>query len=230
MEDILNFFALLKDLFFFAGYISSGRTFPKQLSALRERELVEKFIGGDEQSRQLLIEHNLRLVAHIVKKYENSRDDSEDLISIGTIGLIKGVNTFNPEKANSLAAYVSRCIENELLMHFRSGKKRNLEVSLGDAVGEDREGNKISLVEIISGDDLQTDEQVMINIQIEKLNAILPKCLSGREQVVLELRYGLNGAKMLPQREIASKLGISRSYISRIEKRALAKLYKEMNK
>jgi len=222
---------LLRKIFFYAGYLSDRtRNFKKPLSPMKEKEYIQKYMGGDQQAREVLIEHNLRLVAHIAKKYTRVRADGEDLISIGTIGLIKGINTFNLEKGSQLANYIARCIENEILMFLRADKKNSAEVSLGEPIGEDKEGNKISLLDVIGTDEADVDEQVDLKIQAEKLLKAINICLTQREKTVILLRYGLEGDDMLPQREIAKKLGISRSYVSRIEKKALKKLNREMCK
>ena len=207
----------------------SGGSFPKPLSASKEREYVDAWLkSGDMQARNELIEHNLRLVAHIIKKYYTQSLDQEDLISIGTIGLIKGVNTFDTGKGR-LPAYLSRCVENEILMHLRSTKKLAAEVSLGESLGEDKDGNSISLMDILSSDIL-TEERVELSVLSEKLLEAVESCLTERERTVVVLRYGLYGRDPLAQRVIAKRLGISRSYVSRIEKKALEKLLHVLEK
>ena len=226
----MHIFDFLKEIFFFSGYLNNNRSFPKPLSPMQEKEYITRYMNGDEKAREALIEHNLRLVAHIAKKYASTNADTDDFISIGTIGLIKGVNTYNPEKGTQLVTYIARCIENEMLMFLRSDKKNSSEVSLGESIGEDKEGNKISLLDIISTGENDVDDQVEFNIQSERLSKLLGQVLNKREQVVIFLRYGLGGNEILPQREIAKRLGISRSYVSRIEKRALQKLNRALEK
>ena len=227
----MHIFEFLKEIFFYSGYLNNNpHSFPKPLSPSKEKEYIRRYMEGDEKAREVLIEHNLRLVAHIAKKYSNANVDNDDFISIGTIGLIKGINTFNADKGTQLVTYIARCIENEILMFLRADKKNNAEVSLGESIGEDKEGNKISLLDVISTDESSVDDQVELRMQSEKLYGILSKVLTKRERVVIDLRYGLSGGEILPQREIARILGISRSYVSRIQKRALAKLHKEFEK
>ena len=227
----MHIFEFLKEIFFYSGYLNSNpHSFPKPLSPSKEKEYIRRYMEGDEKAREVLIEHNLRLVAHIAKKYSNANVDNDDFISVGTIGLIKGINTFNVDKGTQLVTYIARCIENEILMFLRADKKNNAEVSLGESIGEDKEGNKISLLDVISTDESSVDDQVELRMQSEKLYGILSKALTKRERVVIDLRYGLSGGEILPQREIARILGISRSYVSRIQKRALAKLHKEFEK
>lgn len=198
----------------FVSHVSGG-TFPQPLEPDEEERLIKQLKAGDEQARKTLIERNLRLVAHIVKKYAEQGEDSEDLISIGTIGLIKGVNTFDPEKSSRLATYVARCIENEVLMHFRAAKKTKLEQHLYDPIGSDKEGNELSLMDIIPSDELVLEE-VEDRLEKQKLYEKLTY-LTPREKLILRLRYGLNDGMRYTQREIARYLGISRSYVSRIE-------------
>lgn len=227
----MNIFEFLKEIFFYSGYLNgNSRSFPKPLPPLKEKEYIRRYMEGDEKAREVLIEHNLRLVAHIAKKYQSASSDGDDFISIGTIGLIKGINTFNTDKGTQLVTYIARCIENEILMFLRADKKNSAEVSLGESIGEDKEGNKISLLEVIGSDENSVDDQVELNIQTEKLRGILGKVLTKRERIVIDLRYGLSGGEILPQREIAALLGISRSYVSRIEKKALQKLNKELER
>lgn len=200
-----------------------GGSFPKPLKADEERMYLERCAQGDMEARNVLIEHNLRLVAHIVKKYYTQSGDQDDLISIGTIGLIKGISTFKADKNVRLATYASRCIENEILMYFRSQKKLQGEVSLSDSLDSDGDGNSLSLMDVISVDDdmldnLDTRESCL------RVRQCIKECLSEREAMIVSLRYGLGNRTPLTQREIASKCGISRSYVSRIEKKALQKL------
>lgn len=211
---------------FLVAYVSSQSVFPPPLSPEREAQLLEEAEKGSEEARNTLIERNLRLVAHIVKKFDNTGEDVDDLISIGTIGLIKGINTFDRSKNTRLATYAARCIENEILMHLRSTKKLRGEVMLHDPIGADKEGNEITLMDILASDH-DVAERVELNVEQEKMYTRL-KRLTRRERRVLQLRYGLLGGIQRTQREISKALGISRSYVSRIEKRALDKLHREM--
>ncbi|KLU72665.1 MAG: hypothetical protein RHS_1362 [Robinsoniella sp. RHS] len=200
------------------------KTFPKPLTAEEEKLFLQKYKEGDLDAKRILIERNLRLVAHVAKKYQRPEEDSEDLISIGTIGLIKAVTTFDHSKNNRLATYAARCIENELLMMLRMRKKTSKEVSLYEPIGMDKEGNEISLLDIIESNNVDVIETMELEENTKKLYEIFKVYLNDREQKVLALRYGLFGAKETTQREIAKALGISRSYVSRIEKNALKKL------
>lgn len=200
------------------------KSFQKPLSTKEEQQYLYAWKQGDVQARDILIEHNLRLVAHIVKKYSNSDKDVEDMISIGTIGLIKAIDTFQVEKGIRLATYASCCIENELLMLFRSEKKMSRDVSLLEPIGADKEGNEICLLDIIESEPVNVAEQMDMRNNIQKLGIFMKRVLSKREQDILILRYGLFGHKEMTQREIAVQMGISRSYVSRIEKKALKKL------
>ena len=207
--------------------LGSGGSFPKPLTLEEERHYLELSAQGDLEARNILIERNLRLVTHVMKKYFSQSSDQEDLISIGTIGLIKGISTFDPAKGARLATYAARCVENEILMHFRSQRKTAQDVSLSEYIETGKDGNALSLMEVVASDedlfdDLSTREMV------EKLREAMAKCLTDRERHVLTLRYGLGGCTPLPQREIAQQCGISRSYISRIEKKALQKLEEEL--
>lgn len=228
----MQIFEFLREIFFYSGYFGSNtKSFPKPLSREEERKYIELYMKGDEHAREVLIEHNLRLVAHIAKKFaSNGSATIEDYISIGTIGLIKGVNTFNLEKGRQLVTYIARCIENEILMYLRAGKKSSGEIFLAESIGEDKEGNTLSLIDVIGADEHSVDEQVETKIETEKLKGILSKTLTERELLVIQMRYGIGGKQVLPQREIAKRLGISRSYVSRIEKKALGKLNRELNK
>lgn len=204
-----------------------GGSFPKPLKAEEERMYLERLGQGDMEARNILIEHNLRLVAHIVKKYYTQSGEQDDLISIGTIGLIKGISTFKPDKNVRLATYASRCIENEILMHFRSQKKLQGEVSLSDTLEADGDGGSLSLMDVISIDDhmLEDLDEKESCIRVRRC---VEECLTQREAMIIRLRYGLNNAPPLTQREIAQRCGISRSYVSRIEKKALKKLEEAM--
>jgi len=227
MLDLLLF---LKDVVFFAAYVSSGSSFPDPLSPEEEREAVEAMRNGDEAARAKLIAHNLRLVAHVAKKFATPETDMDDLISIGTIGLIKAVSTFDADKGAALATYAARCIQNEVLMSLRAGKKRKKEVSLNATIGTDNEGNEITLVDIMGTSSSMVPDTVERRIDVTRMLEAIDACLTPREKVVITLRYGLSGRPCLPQREVAKLLGISRSYVSRIEKRALSRLLECMKK
>lgn len=213
-------------IYYFALHVKGAGAFPPPLSAEREAELLEKSRNGDDGARNELIEHNLRLVAHIVKKYYNTGADQDDMISIGTIGLIKAVSTFNTDKGIHLATYASRCIENEILMFFRNQKKTAQDVFISDPIDTDKDGNTLTLIDVIA-DKSDIADEIDTKIKVEKLRVILPVCLTERERLIIEMRYGLCGREELNQREIAKKLNISRSYVSRIEKSALEKLRKQ---
>ncbi|MFW6381729.1 MAG: RNA polymerase sporulation sigma factor SigK [Bacillota bacterium] len=214
---------LLEGIMLLVSYIRNGRVFPKPLNSEQEQEYLRLMKNGDKNARNQLIEHNLRLVAHIVKKYNNCRTDNEDLISIGTIGLIKGINTYDSSKNTRLATYAARCVENEILMHLRSTRKLSQEVLLQEAIGSDKEGNQISLIDVLGSDEDDVVDQVEHRLNRERLYKKL-QCLPPREQRVLELRYGLGKGRQLTQRRVAAILGISRSYVSRIEKKAIEDL------
>lgn len=190
----------------------------------QESECLKKMKNGDLEARNELIERNMRLVAHVAKKYQSPEDEMEDLISIGTIGLIKAVETYKEDYGSRLATYAARCIDNELLMHFRAKKKTSKEVSLYEPIGTDKEGNQIQLLEVVVSEDEDVVELLEQDRKVRRLNEIIPQTLSGRELFIIINRYGLYGKKTMTQREIARKLGISRSYVSRIEKRAIEKL------
>lgn len=207
------------------GYVTGHHTFPLPLSPEEERRLLEEMHAGSEEARNRLIEHNLRLVAHLVKKFENTGEESEDLISIGTIGLIKAVQTYDPSKNTRLATYAARCIENEILMHFRSIKKMAGDLSLSDSIDTDKDGNSLSLMEVISVEDDML-ETISARETCARLEECIKKVLTPREAEIITLRYGLNNESPKTQREIAALCGISRSYVSRIEKKALEKLRK----
>ena len=200
------------------------KSFPASLTSSEEKYYFQKYTEGDLQAKHILIEHNLRLVAHVIKKYQSSDDDIEDLISIGTIGLSKSVMTFNSEKGNRLAAYASKCIDNEILMYLRSKKKTNKEVSLYEPLGIDKEGNEIQLYDIIETNEDDASDRIVLKQNIQKLYEELESLLTPRERLVLKMRYGLYNGDEYTQREVARQLGISRSYVSRIEKSAIQKL------
>ena len=206
-------------------YIGGNDILPAPLSTDKEGECIKNLIeNNDEEAKSMLIEHNLRLVVYIAKKFDNTGVGVEDLISIGTIGLIKGINTFKPDKNIKLATYASRCIENEILMMFRAGKKYSREVSLFEPIGVDKDGESVSLVDVIELETKEVLENLILDQDIRELYEAFSCCLKPQEQSVVKLRYGLFGVKPCTQREIAGQLGISRSYVSRIEKRALKKL------
>ncbi|NLC68687.1 MAG: RNA polymerase sporulation sigma factor SigK [Clostridiaceae bacterium] len=223
--------ALLESIgntFFFLGYISNPNSFPQPLTYEEEMKYLSEYKSGNEDARNILIERNLRLVAHIVKKYGSYGYDTEDLISIGTIGLIKAISTFNNEKGARLATYAARCIENEILMQIRSNKKIQNEVYLQDPIGVDKEGNEIALMDVIENSNELVFDKVELKMQVKKLYNLMKSVLKGREKTVLELRYGLLNGVGKTQKEIAKTLGISRSYVSRIEKKAINKLNNEL--
>lgn len=224
----IPFIECFKNIFFIFGYISNISSFPQPLKPEEEQYYIKKLAEGDEEARNVLIERNLRLVAHIVKKYTSTISDSDDLISIGTIGLIKAIATFNYDKGTRLATYAARCIENEILMQIRSNKKIQSEVSLQDPIGMDRDGNEISLIDVLGNDSESVVEEVELKMQIKRLYMKMKDVLKHREKIVLELRYGLLNGTSKTQREIAKMLGISRSYVSRIEKKAIKKLSREL--
>lgn len=215
----------VKELFVFVSFVKNN-AFPQPLKAHEEREYIKRMNEGDEEARNLLIEHNLRLVAHIVKKFENTREENEDLISIGTIGLIKAIESYSPGKGTKLATYAARCIENEILMHLRALKKVRKDVSLHDPIGQDKEGNEISLIDVLQADTVDVVDTIQLNMEKKQIYEYI-HVLDEREKEVVVGRFGLDLKKEKTQREIAKELGISRSYVSRIEKRALMKLFHE---
>ena len=223
----ITFFEFLKSAVFLLGYISSNNLFPEPLSPEEERKYLEQMKNGDEDARNILIERNLRLVAHICKKYSTVKAEQEDLISIGTIGLIKGINSFEASKGVRLATYAARCIDNEILMYLRSTKKLNAEVYLDDPIGKDKDDNTVTLQEVLENDEKSIEEEVDLKFKIKKMYQKIKEVLKGREKSIIELRFGLNGAKPKTQHEIAEMMGISRSYVSRIETKAIGKLAKE---
>jgi RNA polymerase sporulation-specific sigma factor len=226
MAGIITALALfVKEMLVFVSFIKSN-AFPQPLSEQEEEKQLRKMAEGDRTARNTLIEHNLRLVAHIVKKFENTGEDAEDLISIGTIGLIKAIESFRPNKGTKLATYAARCIENEILMHLRSLKKARKDVSLHDPIGTDKEGNEITLLDILGTERDEIADLVQMKIEKKQMMEHL-HILDAREQEVIRNRFGLDGLEEQTQREIAKTLGISRSYVSRIEKRALIKLFHE---
>ena len=206
------------------------KTFPKPLSIQEEREYLKRYKEGDLEAREVLISRNLRLVAHVVKKYQQSGYETDDLLSVGTIGLIKAVNTFNAEKGSRLATYAVKCVENEILMLLRSHKKYSREVSLYEPIGVDKDGESIHLVDVIQMENEDVLEQMILDQDVRELYQAYKTCLNDNEKQVVRMRYGLFGGKEYTQREIAQAMGLSRSYISRIEKRGLEKIGKEMRK
>ena len=207
--------------FTFGSY--SINVFPNPLSKEEEEKLIKKMMNNDREARNKLIEHNLRLVAHIVKKFERFENNTDDLISIGTIGLIKGIDSFKPDKKNRITTYVARCIENEILMYFRANKKNNNNVSLNDSIGYDKDGNEINLIDVIKANNVDIIEELHTKDNIESINKFL-NILTPREKEIIILRYDLFRRAALTQKEVAKKLKISRSYVSRIEKKAIEKL------
>ena len=206
------------------------KTFPNPLTPAKERECLERLKEGDQEARRLLIEHNMRLVAHVVKKYQYTDYDTEDLLSVGTIGLIKAVNTFKPDRGSRLATYAAKCVENEILMLLRSHKKYSREVSLYEPIGVDKDGESIHLVDVIQMENEDVLEQMILDQDVRELYQAYKTCLNDNEKQVVRMRYGLFGGKEYTQREIAQAMGLSRSYISRIEKRGLEKIGKETRK
>jgi RNA polymerase sigma-K factor len=219
----------LSNLLFVILHVTGSGSFPRPLTAKEEREYLERFQNGDMEARSKLIEHNLRLVAHIIKKYYSSQSDQDDLVSIGTVGLIKAVNTFDSSKGIRLSSYAARCIENEVLMFFRNGKKSAQDVSMNEPIDTDKEGNTLTLMDVMSTEDNIVDN-LDIKIKSEQLKKYLVEVLTPRERIIIELRYGLNGSRPLTQREVAQRLKISRSYVSRIEKKALLTLRKRFER
>ena len=213
---------------FAVGYIANNSLFPEALSSEEEKKYIQMMSKGDEEARNILIEHNLRLVAHVCKKYANSNVDQDDLISIGSIGLIKGINSYDVHKNIKLSTYISKCIDNEILMYLRTTKKLNSEVYLEDPIGKDKDDNTITLKEILENDDRPIEEEIELKLRIKKLYEKIKSSLQERERTILELRFGLNGAEPQTQHEIAKEMGISRSYVSRIETKAIYKLAKEI--
>lgn len=221
------FFEWIQTVLMLAGYVSGSVSFPKPLTAEEEKEYINAYINGDTNAKNILIERNLRLVAHIAKKYSDE-NNLEDLISIGTIGLIKGINTFKPDKNPRLSSYIARCIENEVLMTLRSSKKLQREISIDESIGTDREGNNMTFSDILPSDSPDICDSVFEKIETRKIYAAMKRILTPDEISIICWRYGLNNTKKKTQKEIADILGISRSYVSRIEKRCLERLAKEL--
>lgn len=219
-------YGIISGIFYLALHPTNVGSFPPALSPSEEAELIKKMESGDKRAREKLIEHNLRLVAHVVKKYYTEKVEQDDLISIGTIGLIKGISSFKSNKGIKLATYAARCIENEILMHFRSLKKNAQDVSINDPIETDKDGNNLSLMDVIA-DDKNILDEIDLRIKIEKLQKFMDEALTSREKMIISMRFGLIGGKEKTQREVAKQLNISRSYVSRIEKKALNKLYEK---
>lgn len=214
---------IASSIFYFALHITGIGSFPPALTAKEEAELLTRMKQGDDEARKKLIEHNLRLVAHVIKKYYSAACDQDDLISIGTIGLIKAVSTFKPEKGSRLATYASRCIENEVLMYFRSIKKSNQDLHFGDPIESAKDGTALTLMDVIA-DEVNIADEIDKKAKLQRLQVLLQNALDDREKEVIRLRYGIGSDKELTQREVARLLGISRSYVSRIETSVLKRL------
>ena len=209
-------------------HVSTPGSFPRPLTKAEEEDCLKRMHQGDESAREKLINHNLRLVAHIIKKYYSAQDLQEDLISIGTIGLIKAISSFNSTKGTRLATYAARCIDNEILMYFRNQKKTAQDVSINEPIDTDKDGNALTLIDVIA-DDTDIIEDIDTKLKVQRMKKYIRESLSPREQQILIYRYGLGGTKELTQREVAKKLGISRSYVSRIEKKAFSILRKQFD-
>ncbi len=223
-----TFLGFLSKIFCYTSFVSNESSFPQPLSQEEETEFVLKMQSGDADARERLIRHNLRLVAHIVKKYSGA-GEADDLISVGSIGLIKGVDSFKLGKGSSLATYVARCIDNEILMYIRANKKHRAVVSLSDAVGVDKDGNEITLMDILPAKDDNMLEKVERDVVMERVIKAMDAVLSERERTIMNMRYGLSGQEPKTQLEVSAELGISRSYVSRIEKKAVEKISKELS-
>lgn len=219
----------LSGLIFFILHVTGAGSFPRPLTAEEERSCLERLKNGDQSARNELIEHNLRLVAHIVKKYYSNTNDQDDLISIGTIGLIKAVNTFDYTKGIRLSSYAARCIENEVLMYFRASKKSAQDVSMNEPIDTDKDGNALTLMDVMATEDNIVDN-LDWKVKSEQLKRYIAQALTPRERLIIELRYGLSNDHPLTQREVATRLKISRSYVSRIEKKALQLLKRQFDK
>lgn len=225
-----GFFTLISNLLLFTSRIDTGNSFPHPLSPEKEREYLDKFRkDGDLEARNVLVKHNLRLIVFIAKKYVNY-PDNEDLISIGTLGLIKAINTFNPEKGSQLATYASRCIENEILMTMRNYKKRAQDLSIYESIGSDKDGNEMPIVDLLQTDEESVYAQIDSEFMRKTIKTLTEKYLNDREKQIIIMRFGLNGSQPCTQQKVADKMGISRSYISRIEKKALSKLREAIEK
>ncbi len=219
---------ILSNIILGVGYIQSGNLFPEPLTSEEEKIYLEKMKNGDESARNILIERNLRLVAHVAKKYSSTNVEQDDLISIGSIGLIKGINSFDMEKNFKLATYIAKCIENEILMYLRSNKKRTGDVYLNEPIGKDKDDNEVTLQEVIENNERNVEDEVDLKFKVKMMYEKMKKVLKDREKIIIELRFGLNGDKPKTQKEIANMMNISRSYVSRIESKAILKLAKEI--
>ncbi len=224
--SVSSFFAFIKSVTFVVGYIQGSNLFPEPLNSDEEKIYLERFKNGDEEARNILVERNLRLVAHISKKYTTTNIDQDDLISIGTIGLIKAINSFDISKKIKLATYAARCIDNEILMFLRSSKKIKSEVYLNEPIGKDKDNNEVTLLEILENNERNIEEEIDLKLKIKQLYSKMKEVLKEREKNIIELRFGLGGYKPKTQNEIATMMGISRSYVSRIETKAIDKLSK----
>ena len=224
---IENFIIFMNKILLFSSFINNAQGFPKPLTEKEEKEYFLKYKNGDKEAKDKLINHNLRLVAHIVKKYAGT-SEADDLISVGTIGLIKAINTFEYGKGTQLSTYAARCIENEILMLLRVSKKHKNVMSLDESLGQDKDGNDIELADIIPADEEEVLSQVENNVITAKINKLIDEKLSQREAEIIKMRYGIGGKPALTQREVATKLGISRSYISRLETKAIDIIKKEV--
>ncbi len=226
--SMASFWGFLKSAVFVVGYIQGSNLFPEPLSQEEEQRCLQEMANGSEEARNILIERNLRLVAHVAKKYSTTNVDQEDLISIGSIGLIKGINSYKLDKGSKLSTYVSRCIDNEILMYLRSTKKLGSEVYLNEPIGKDKDDNVVTLQEVIENDERNIEDEVDLKLKIKLLYEKIKSVLKDREKTIIELRFGLDGHKPKTQHEIAEMMGISRSYVSRIETKAIGKLAKEI--
>ena len=226
-EILLNF---LSYMILGVGYISSNNLFPDPLDLEEEKMYLNKMNDGDSNAKKILIEINLRLVAHVAKKYSSTNIEQDDLISIGTIGLIKGINSFKMDKNYKLATYVARCIENEILMYLRSNKKHSQDVYLNEPIGKDKDDNVVTLQEVLENEEKNIEDEIDLKFKIQEMYIKMKKVLKEREKIIIKLRYGLEGEKVRTQNEIAEILGISRSYVSRIENAAIQKLSEEIEK
>ncbi len=226
--SLAGFITFLNSAIFLVGYITNNQLFPEPLTPEEEKYYIMEFEKGNEDAKNILIEKNLRLVAHVCKKYSSTKVEQEDLISIGTIGLIKGINSFKSNKNVKLSTYVSRCIDNEILMYLRSTKKLNAEVSLEDPIGKDKDDNTVSLQDVLENSERNIEEEIDLKFKMKKLYEKMKCVLKDREKTIIELRFGLNGKNPKTQNQIAGMMGISRSYVSRIETKAIGKLAKEI--
>ena len=227
--SVCGLITFLGNCTFLLGYISNNSIFPEALTMEEEQKYIKKMENGDEEARKILIEHNLRLVAHVCKKYSAAKkNEFDDLVSIGSIGLIKGINTYNSKKSIKLSTYISKCIENEILMYFRTNKKTNNEVYLNEPIGKDKDNNEITLQDVVKSDEKSIDDEIDIKSKERKVLQAISEILNEREKEIIKLRYGLTGKKPKTQVEIAKKMGISRSYVSRIESKAIEKLRKNL--